>query len=320
MIKKKLVVFLCYLFLLLGCKDSSSFVLSGYTYGEFTYLSFPFSGEVKELFVSKGQTVNRGQKLMHLADFPAENALRIAQEEVRAEEAMLHNLETGERESALKVIYAQLEKAKSAASLARRQFNRQQRLYTEEMISTAEWERAKEEYVQKKAQVKELLYQLEAKALPARQAEINNQKSRVESAKLQRDKARWDLQQRTLFAPQNATVYDILYQPGERPAAGKPVMSLLSPESIKVRFYVPENRLGELNSGTKLKIYCDGCSKTLSAHINYISSQAEFSPPVIYSTQRRETLLFMAEAIPVKEDLPYIKTGQPVNIEVVFNE
>jgi HlyD family secretion protein len=320
MLNKKIIIFFCTLTFLAGCKDSGPLALAGYTYGEFTYLSFPFTEEVEALFVTKGETVSKGQKLMQLVNFTAENALRIAEENVLAEQALLHNLETGERQAALNMIHAQLERAKSAASLAKRQLERQQRLYKEEMVSVAEWEKAKEDYVQKNAQVKELLHQLEVKELPARQAEINNQKSRVESATLQRDKARWDLQQRTLFAPQDALVYDILYQPGERPAADRPVISLLSPDRIKIRFYVPEKRLGEVHTGTRIKVYCDGCSRPLSARINYISPQAEFSPPVIYSTKRREKLLFMAEAVPVKEDLPFIKTGQPVDIEVVSDE
>ncbi|MFD1800611.1 HlyD family secretion protein [Mixta tenebrionis] len=320
MLNNKLIIFLCCLTLLSGCKDAEPFALAGYTYGEFTYLSFPFTEEVEELFVAKGETVSKGQKLMQMVKFTAENALHVAEKNVLAEQALLHNLETGERQAALNMVRAQLERAKSAASLAKRELERQQRLYKAKMVSVAEWERAKEDYIQKKAQVKELLHQLEVKELPAREAEINNQKSRVESAVLQRDKARWDLEQRTLFAPQDALVYDILYHPGERPAADRPVISLLSPDRIKIRFYVPEKRLGEIQTGTRIKVHCDGCSRSLSAYINYISPQAEFSPPVIYSTQRREKLLFMAEAVPVKEDLPLVKTGQPVAIEVVSDE
>jgi HlyD family secretion protein len=320
MLIKKKVVFFCALMSLFGCENSDTFFLAGYTYGEFTYLSFPFTEEVEQLFVSKGDVVTKGQKLMQLAAFPAENALRIAEEKVIAEKALLHNLETGERPAALDIISSQLVRAKSAASLAKRQLDRKEQLYKEKMISAADWERAKEDYVQKSAQVKELLQQLTLKKLPARQAEINNQKSHVESAILQRDKAQWEVRQRILFAPLDGTVYDILYHQGERPPAGKPVISLLPSGSIKIRFYVSEKRLGEIHNGEKVKIYCDGCEKPLRGHVNYISPQAEFSPPVIYSTQRREKLLFMAEAVPVKEDIPLIKAGQPVNVEVIPDE
>ena len=303
-----------------GCNNSDSFSLAGYTYGEFTYLSFPFTEEVEQLFVSKGETVSKGQQLMKMDSFSAANALRVAEEKVQAEKALLNNMETGERQAAINVIRSQLDRAKSAASLAKNQLARNKRLYDKQMISTADWEQKREDYIQKSAQVKELLHQLELKKLPARQAEINNQLSRVESATLQRDKANWDLQQRILYAPQDAMVYDILYQPGERPSAGKPVISLLPPDSIKIRFYVPEKRLGEIHTGSQVKISCDGCKKLLSGYINYINPQAEFTPPVIYSTKRREKLLFMVEAIPVKEDVPFIKIGQPVNIEVITNE
>lgn len=320
MLINKIVINFCILLSLFGCDQSDSLSLAGYTYGEFTYLSFPYTEEVETLFVNKGDMVRKGQKLMQLASFTAENALQVAEEKVNAEKALLLKLEAGERPAALDIIYSQLVQAKSAAALAKSQLARKSKLYTERMISAAEWERVNEEYVQKNAHVKELQQQIKLKKLPARQDEINKQKSQVESAILQRNKAHWELRQRVLFAPQDAIVYDVLYHQGERPLAGKPVISLLPPENVKVRFFVPEKRLGEIHTGMKIKIYCDGCKKPLAGHINYISPQAEFSPPVIYSNQRREKLLFMAEAIPIKKDVWLIKPGQPVNVEMMPDE
>ncbi len=303
-----------------GCDGSGSFTLPGYTYGEFTYLSRPFTDKVEQLFVAKGESVKKGQKLAQMETFLAENALRVAEENVQAERALLRNLQRGERPEGIEMIEAQLERAKSAASVAKSQLDRKKRLYSEKMISVAAWEATKGEYAQKNAQVKELQHQMALKRLPARQAEITHQRSRVQAATLQRDKAAWELQQRLLTAPLDGVVYDILYQPGEMPAAGKPIISLLAPENIKVRFYVPQKRLGEIRHGTRVNIICDGCKRALSGHVRYISQQAEFSPPVIYSTRRREKLLFMAEAVPVKADAPFLKTGQPVNVELVADE
>lgn len=303
-----------------GCDSADSLTLAGYTYGEFTYLSRPFTEKIEQLFVTKGESVKKGQTLAQMETFLAENALRIAEESLQAEKALLRNLQTGERPEGIEVIEAQLERATAAASLAQSQVDRKRRLHAEKMLSHAEWEATKGEYAQKKAQVKELQRQLALKKLPARQAEIKHQRSRVQSAMLQRDKADWELQQRRLTAPLDGLVHDILYQPGEMPAAGRPIISLLAPENIKVRFYVPEKRLGEIRPGTRVNIVCDGCKRVLSGHIRYISPQAEFSPPVIYSTRRREKLLFMAEAAPVKEDAPLLKTGQPVNVGIVADE
>ena len=320
MLLRKVLAFLYCVLFLSGCKQAESFSLAGYSYGEFIYLSFPFDTKIEQLLVSKGETVKKGQPLIKAADFPQENALRQAEGRIAAEKALLRNLQTGERMAALAVIQAQLDRAASAARLASRQLTRKKQLYQQKMISTAEWEKIKSEYAQKKAQVTELSHQLELKKLPARQDEINQQKSQLEAAMLQRNKAHWDLQQTILMASQNAIVYDILYHPGEHSAAGKPVITLLPPDNIKIRFYIPEKRLSEIQAGSKVKIYYNGNSRPISGYINYISPQAEFSPPVIYSTQRREKLLFMVEAIPLKDTSPLIKPGQPVNVEIIRNE
>ncbi|WP_413621459.1 HlyD family secretion protein, partial [Klebsiella quasipneumoniae] len=142
----------------------------------------------------------------------------------------------------------------------------------------------------------------------------------VAAAKLERDKALRDVQQTTIVSPINAKVFDIIYRVGERPSAGRPIISLLPPENIKVRFFIPEAMLGKFNIGTKVRLLCDGCAEPIPGVINYISPEAEFTPPVIYSTKRREKLIFMAEAIPVLEQAERMKIGQPFDVEIIGNE
>ncbi|WP_431224355.1 HlyD family secretion protein [Serratia sp. L9] len=215
---------------------------------------------------------------------------------------------------------SQLERARSAAKLAESQLGRYQQLYASLAISAAEWEKFKQDHVQKVAQVKELTHQLAAKELPARQAQINNQTLRAESSRFKWDKARWDLQQSLIVAPQDGRVYDVIYRPGERPLAGKPIISLLPPGNIKIRFFVAQKNLGALHIGQTIKASCDGCQQPIVGTINYISPQAEYTPPVIYSTARREKLVFMVEAVPMTEQADMIKIGQPVEVGVMADE
>ncbi|MCE4137164.1 HlyD family secretion protein, partial [Klebsiella pneumoniae] len=115
-------------------------------------------------------------------------------------------------------------------------------------------------------------------------------------------------------------VFDIIYRAGERPSAGKPIISLLPPENIKVRFFIPEAKLGKFKIGSKVKLICDGCAEPIAGIINYISPEAEFTPPVIYSTKRREKLIFMAEAIPALQQAGRMKIGQPFDVEIIGDE
>ena len=218
------------------------------------------------------------------------------------------------------IIRSQIKKAQSAESQVKRQLGRYRNLYANHAISLAELEDIRDELTQKGAQVEELINQLKARQLPARQDEISKQRSMVAAAKLERDKALWDVQQTTIVSPVNAKVFDIIYRAGERPSAGKPIISLLPPENIKVRFFIPEAKLGKFKIGSKVKLICDGCAEPIAGVINYISPEAEFTPPVIYSTKRREKLIFMAEAIPALQQAGRMKIGQPFDVEIIGDE
>ncbi|MBK4714322.1 HlyD family efflux transporter periplasmic adaptor subunit [Enterobacterales bacterium BIT-L3] len=305
---------------LAGCYGPDAPDFSGYVNGEFIYLSHSATERVEDILVTRGSRVSRGQELVVMESFTVENSRDVARKNYEAELATLRNLQSGERPEELAITRSQLERATAAARLAKNQMERYQKLYATQVISGAEWDNVKQDYAQKQAQVKELTSQLKAQKLPARSQQLKNQQSRVEQAKLQLDKARWDSQQNTIVAPQDALVYDIIYRRGERPGAGRPIISLLPPENIKVRFFVPEKRLGEVSVGQKVSFTCDGCQNAITGSINYISPQAEYAPPVIYSTSRREKLLFLVEAVPEQASISLLKPGQPVDVRLAAHE
>ena len=99
--------------------------------------------------------------------------------------------------------------------------------------------------------------------------------------------AEWRLAQKSVRAPVAGLVNDTNYVSGEWVGAGLPVLSLLPPQNIKLRFFVPEMSLGAIKVGQQVKVHCDGCSMPIGAQISFISPQAEFTPPVIYSRETR---------------------------------
>lgn len=303
-----------------GCDNNQDNIFPGYSYGDFVYISYAGSARIENVYVKKGAYIMPGQALVKMEDFDAKNILQRAEEKLLAENALLANLGAGERPEELNIVRSQLKKAQSLEIQTKRQLERYRNLYAKNAISTAEWDNIKDELAQKSAQVEELIHQIEARKLPARQHEINRQISQVAAAKLERDKALWDVDQTTLISPVNAVVFDIIYRAGERPASGSPIISLLPPDNIKVRFFIPEAKLANFQLGDRVNLLCDSCSQKIPATINYISPQVEFTPPVIYSTQRRETLIYMAEAIPAREDAGLLKLGQPFDVEMITDE
>jgi HlyD family secretion protein len=111
-------------------------------------------------------------------------------------------------------------------------------------------------------------------------------------------------------------VQDTLYRAGEFVAAGNPVVVLLPPENLKARFFVPQEMLPRIKTGENVSVTFDGAAKNYSATINYISTQNEFTPPVIYNRENRAKLVFMIEAKFSPADAAELRPGQPVDVSV----
>jgi len=109
-------------------------------------------------------------------------------------------------------------------------------------------------------------------------------------------------------------VDDTLYQVGEWVAAGRPVISLLPPDNIKVRFFVPEPRLAELQTGAAVEVTLDGAPAPLEARVSYIATEPEYTPPVIYSRENRARLVYMVEARFAPDASAALHPGQPVEV------
>jgi HlyD family secretion protein len=113
-------------------------------------------------------------------------------------------------------------------------------------------------------------------------------------------------------SPAAGTVQEVYFRVGETVQPGRPIVSILPPQNVKVRFFVPQAMLPGLRIGDRVLIACDGCRTDLTARISFISAQAEFTPPVIYSLEERARLVFRLEAVPDRPE--ELKIGQPASV------
>lgn len=127
--------------------------------------------------------------------------------------------------------------------------------------------------------------------------------------------ARTRLDRRRMASPVEGSVQEIYFRPGEMVAAGRPVVSLLPPDNTRVRFFVPQASLPKLRIGDRIAVACDGCAGPLHARVSFLSAQAEFTPPVIYSQEERARLVFRVEAVP--ENAEALRVGQPVTVRLL---
>ena len=136
---------------------------------------------------------------------------------------------------------------------------------------------------------------------------------RTSEARLNSSQTR--LSRRKVASPAAGVVQQIYFRPGEMVPAGRPVLAILPPENIKLRFFLPEGVVPSIAIGDTVKVGCDGCTSDITARVSFIAQTAEFTPPVIYSLEERSKLVFLVEARP--ETPAALRVGQPVSVSLV---
>ena len=298
---------------LAGCSRPKSTGFQGYLEGEFVYVSSPLAGRLESLAVQKGSRVAAGAPLFTLERSAEVAAQRQAADQLRAATSRLEDLKKGSRPSELATLEARREQAKAAAELSALELARQENLYKTQVISVSDFDRARLINEQNLRAVDELTSQLTTARLGARSDAIAAAEADVSAASAAKEHADWSVDQKTQAAPKAGLVYDTLYRPGEFVTAGNPVVALLPPENLKVRFFVPEAEFGAIKAGDAVRVALSGHPAPLAAHISYLSPQPEFTPPVLYNRDNRAKLVFMVEAV-FDADAADLHPGQPADV------
>ncbi|MBN2751961.1 MAG: HlyD family efflux transporter periplasmic adaptor subunit [Rhodospirillaceae bacterium] len=136
----------------------------------------------------------------------------------------------------------------------------------------------------------------------------------VTAAQAVKDRAIWTLAQRVAYAPADARVEDILFQTGEVISAGQSVARLLPPGHVVIRAYLGAAMVARLPAGTQTKIQCEGCGVDATAVVAFVSGEAAYAPPILYSRDNRDKLSFLVELRPDATTAPQLRPGQPVDI------
>jgi HlyD family secretion protein len=299
-----------------GCSQRPSNVFQGYIEGEYVYLAAPLSGMLTNLAVARGDTVKAGQLLFELERQSEAAALDQASQNLAQAGAQLADLQKGLRPSEIDSLAAQLDRARATLNLSENEFARRQKLGGSDVISQEELDQARAQRDADQAQVAQLAADLATARLGGREDAIRAAQDAVGAQQAALDKAKWSFDQKQQFAPADAAVHDTLYRPGEYVAAQSPVVVLLPPGNIKVRFFVPQSVLPQVKPGETVSVLPDGAPKPIDATVNYLSTQAEYTPPVIFSRETRANLVFMIEATFSPADAANLRPGQPVDVKL----
>lgn len=246
------------LLVLAGCGQSGPQPWLGYAEGEDAFISAPQPGWVATISVKRGDVVKKGDVLFTLDD---------TKERAQRDEA----------KATLEQANAQLSQTQAQLAYTTKELVRQRRLFRAHAGPKAALDLAQNNYDETVARIAQI------------EAQQRQAKATLENAEYQ-------LSQRTITTRVSGRIEDIYFRQGEYVPPSTPVISLLPPENVFVRFFVPEKQFSGVKMGQKVRVSCDGCAKNLTATITFIAQQEEFTPPVIFSIGNREKLVFKLEA------------------------
>jgi len=299
-----------------ACTRTDPDRFGGYAEAEFVYVAPSIPGRVQSVEVQRGQRVDRDALLFRLDPDPEgyERAAAAARADQAASQAA--NLRKGKRVDELRAIEQQLEQARAALALSASELARNTALVEKGFISAGRLDESRSARDRDAARVAEMQAQLAVARGAARPDEIAAAEAAQRAAENELRLTRWREQQARGLAPVAGVVHDVTFRPGEWVPQGSPVVALLPDGAVKVRFFVPQSALARIAPGDPVQVACDGCPPDMKAQVRFIATEAEFTPPVIYSNESRSKLVFMVEAQPQGEAASRLRPGQPVDVRL----
>ncbi len=272
------------------------------------------TGRLVSLSVRRGDSVKAGEPLFASESDEAQAQVKAAEATVAQARAQLAAAKAPrERPEEIDVLIAQEKAARASLEAARLEFERARTLTTKGTAATAVLDQARAAFDRDTAQLEQIRNQIAVARLPARAPDLEKAQEALSEAEANLERVRRQAAKLVVTAPATGTVQEVYYRTGEVVSAGRPVVSLLPPEALKVRFFVPEATIPNLKTGDRVTITCDGCTPT-SATVDFIAESAEYTPPVIYSLEERAKLVFRIEALPAKPEA--LRVGQPVTVRL----
>lgn len=308
-----LIVTLTCCFVISGCGDSEK-PFQGYIEGQNLYMSSPYSGILQQLSVNRGQRVQQGTPLFHLDPDPEAIQLKQAEKELLQAQNTLDDLKKPERDPEIAAIAAQIDQVNAEIVLAQLRVQRYQKLYSKQAIDKDSVDAALAHLQQQQQLKSQYEANLALSKLASREDRIKAQAAQMAALMEKVNEAKWNLAQKTAVSPSEGVIFDTFFSQGEFVPAGKPVLALLTPDNIYLVFFLPLAYMQKIHLQQEISFSCEGCDQVNKAIINYVSPEAEYLPPLVYSRENSDKLVFRIHA-QVKNPLQF-KPGQPVIVSI----
>lgn len=144
-------------------------------------------------------------------------------------------------------------------------------------------------------------------------ADVKAAKARLAQARAAVKLAKLQLSYTSVKAPNAGVVTAVNANPGQNAAPSKTLVTLLDPNDLFVRIYVPETSIGTVKIGQKATVTTDSSTTTFPADVSFVAAQAEFTPNTVQTKDQRTKLVYEVR-IRVSDDSGTLKAGMPVDV------
>ena len=300
--------------LLVGCAGEHDGDYVGYVEAEYVFVAPPQSGWLTSLHVREGDLVTEGALLFDLDTTQQQAQLDAASARMAEADAMADDIATGARPEEIQELEAQLAEARVRLAAAKSEFDRWMPLVREGNASQSRGDEVTANYEAARARVMAAEEAIKIANLGGREARRSAAGAAADAAAAALAEARWRLDERTVHAGVAGAVEAVYHREGEYVGAAAPVLAIPPEGALKVRFFAPQADVTKFSVGDTVQIRADGADTSVDAVISFIASEAEFTPPVIYSAASRDKLVFLVEARPANSE--GLKPGLPVDVIV----
>ena len=308
------ILSVCLFFLTACSTQDSANTYVGYIEADWVYIAAPKPGWVLKKHVNEGDQVTVGQVLFELDSDQQQAQLARAASQAKQASAQAKDIESGARPSEIALLMAQLRQVQANLAATQSEHDRVIPLLKSGAESALRGDQVIARLAAARAAVGTAQQAVEVANLAGREQTRAAATASSEAAAASVDEAQWWLQQRQVRALVGGRVEEIFHWPGEYVNSNAPLLALLPDDGLKVRFYVPQARLPELQKGHTISVTADGLDMPINARVFHIASSVEFTPPVIYSIESRQKLVFMVEArLPKGANLA---AGLPVDVQL----
>jgi len=285
----------------------------GYVEGETSLIAPPVAGRLVQRPVDRGVEVKKGDRLFVIDPVVAQAEVARTEGALAEARSRYENLLKGKRPEEKEITTAQRHETEAALAMAEIEYKRQSELLAKGVGTRKDYENAESTMRQLRMRQSSLIAQEKVNELAARPDEIAAAKAQVDQDHANLDQAKKRLDDLMPGSPEDGLIENTFFNVGEWVPAGTPVVSLLPPFRVKLRFFVPQEDVARAQMGETVSFTCDSCPPDLKARIIYISPRSEFTPPVIYSQTARTKLVFLIEAHPESTQTA-LPPGLPITV------